>query len=89
MSGRHLAQLNVGRLLAPTDPPIVSEFMPSLDTIDALAEAAPGFIRRLRSAAGNATDIKLTDDELFVINLSVGASVSVRHHFKDASDPMA
>ena len=29
----HLAQLNVGRLLAPTDDPRVAEFMGALDRI--------------------------------------------------------
>ena len=42
MSGWHIAQLNVGRILAPTDSPQLAEFMAALDEINARAEAAPG-----------------------------------------------
>ena len=40
------------------------EFFDNLDRINALAEASPGFIWRLQSEAGNATDIKPTADPL-------------------------
>ena len=56
MSGWHIAQLNVGRILAPTDSPQLAEFMAALDEINARAEATPGFIWRLQSDSGNATD---------------------------------
>ena len=32
----HLAELNIGRLLAPTDDPRVAEFMATLDRLDHL-----------------------------------------------------
>jgi hypothetical protein len=35
MSGWHIAQLNVGRILAPTDSPQLAEFMAALDEINA------------------------------------------------------
>ncbi|TLZ25065.1 MAG: DUF3291 domain-containing protein, partial [Gammaproteobacteria bacterium] len=35
----HIAQLNVGRILAPTDSPQLAEFMARLDEINALADA--------------------------------------------------
>jgi len=31
MSGWHIAQLNVGRVIAPTDSPELAEFMATLD----------------------------------------------------------
>ncbi|MBL9054557.1 MAG: DUF3291 domain-containing protein, partial [Tabrizicola sp.] len=34
--GMHLAELNVGRLLAPTDDPRVAEFMAALDRVNGL-----------------------------------------------------
>jgi hypothetical protein len=69
--GWELAQINVGRLIAPSDDPRVRPFFDALDRVNALADAAPGFIWRLQSESGNATDIQSTADPLFLINISV------------------
>ena len=71
----HLAQINVGRLLAPIDDARIAGFVNGLEPINRLAEASPGFVWRLQSEIGNATDIHLTEDELFIINLSVWESM--------------
>ena len=71
----HLAQLNIGRMVAPTTAPEVADFMAALDRINALAEAAPGFVWRLQTDAGNATDIHAFDDPLLLLNLSVWDSI--------------
>ena len=72
----HLAQLNIGRMVAPTNAPEVAEFMSALDPINALAEAAPGFVWRLQTEAGNATDIHAFDDDpLLLLNMSVWVSI--------------
>ena len=71
MARYHLAQLNVGRAVAALDDPRLHGFMSRLDEVNALAEASHGFVWRLKSDAGNATDIKVSDDPLFIINLSV------------------
>lgn len=72
----HLAQVNVGRLLAPVDDPLIAEFVAGLDRINALADRAPGFVWRLQTAEGNATAIRpADDDELLAINMSVWESV--------------
>jgi hypothetical protein len=75
MSGWHIAQLNVGRILAPTDSPQLAEFMAALDKINARAEAAPGFVWRLQSDSGNATDIRVSADPSFLVNMSVWATI--------------
>jgi hypothetical protein len=67
----HLAQINVGRLRAPIDDPQIAEFADALDEINAIADAAEGFVWRLQTDAGNATGIQTTDDPLFLINMSV------------------
>jgi hypothetical protein len=41
MSSYHLAQLNVARLLAPLDSPVLVDFVGNLDRINALAESSP------------------------------------------------
>ena len=66
---------NVGRILAPTDSPQLAEFMAALDEINARAEATPGFIWRLQSDSGNATDIRVSEDPNFLINMSVWATI--------------
>ena len=71
----HLAQLNVGRLRAPMDDPLIDDFRTNLDPINALAEASPGFVWRLQSESGNATDIKPFEDDLEIVNLTVWESV--------------
>lgn len=74
MTGYHIAQINVGRTLYPMDDPGIADFVNQLDEINALADAAPGFVWRLQSDSGNATDIVLTEDPQFIINMSVWAS---------------
>lgn len=71
MARYHLAQINVGRLRASINDPLVAEFVDALDRINALADAAPGFVWRLQTEEGNATGIQTSDDELFIINMSV------------------
>jgi hypothetical protein len=77
----HLAQLNVGRLLAPIDAPAIEGFRTQLDPINALADSDPGLVWRLQTEAGNATDIRPTDDDLFLVNLSVWRSIEALRAF--------
>lgn len=70
----HLAQINVGRLVAPEHDPQVAGFFADLDRINALADAHPGFVWRLQSESGNATDVKPTADPQFIVNMSVWTS---------------
>jgi hypothetical protein len=68
----HVAcRANVGTVLYPTDDPRIAEFMNQLDAVNAMADASPGFVWRLQSAQGNATDIQVSDDPHFLVNMSV------------------
>jgi len=67
----HLAQLNIGRILAPLDSPAMADFTGNLDRINALAESSPGFIWRLKDDANNATSIQIYDDNRIIVNMSV------------------
>jgi hypothetical protein len=69
--GFQLAQINIGRIVAPTDSPVLKDFMDNLDRINALAEAQPGFVWRLVGDGGNATDIQAFDDPMMLLNMSV------------------
>jgi len=66
-----LSQINVGRLVAPKGDPRVAAFFDALDRVNALADRSAGFIWRLQSEAGNATDIQPTSDPLFIVNMSL------------------
>ena len=71
----HLAQLNIGRLLAPLDAPEIAGFVAALEPINALADAAPGFVWRLQTEEGDATALRPFDDELMIVNMSVWESL--------------
>ena len=77
----HLAQVNISRLLAPIDDPLITDFKAALDPINALAESSPGFVWRLKSDGGNATDIQAFDDELIIVNMSVWESLEALRAF--------
>jgi hypothetical protein len=86
MSTYNLAQLNVGRAVAPMDHPQMAGFVGWLDEINALAERSPGFVWRLKGDNGNNTELKVTNDPQFIVNLSVWASVDALHAFTYASE---
>jgi hypothetical protein len=67
----HLAQVNIGRLVAPLDTPQLKDFVDQLDAINALAERSPGFVWRLQTAEGNATSLRPYDDDLIIVNYSI------------------
>jgi hypothetical protein len=67
----HLAQINVGTLVAPRGDPRTADFFAALDRINSLADASPGFVWRLQDESGNATGIRTTSDPLFAVNMSV------------------
>lgn len=81
MAARELAQLNIARLKAPLDSPELSEFVASLDRINALAEASPGFVWRLKDESGNATAIPTPFGADMVVNLSVWRDAESLHEF--------
>jgi hypothetical protein len=81
MSEWHIAQLNVATALYPLDDPRIAAFVAALDEVNALAERSPGFVWRLKSDQGNATDIKVTDDPKVIVNMSVWESVEALFDF--------
>jgi len=80
----HLAQLNVGRLVAPTDDPRVAEFMGALDRVNGLGKRMPGFVWMMEGSGepgtGN-TENHIGDDPQFVANLTVWESVETLENF--------
>jgi hypothetical protein len=78
----HLAQLNVGRLVAVTDDPRVAEFMAALDRVNGIGKRMPGFVWMMEGAAGMGnTETKIDGDPRFVSNLTVWESVEALERF--------
>jgi hypothetical protein len=71
----HVAQLNIARLRADRDDPVVAEFFAAIDHINAVADVSPGFVWRLQEESGNLTAIRLWDDDRLIVNMSVWASI--------------
>jgi hypothetical protein len=66
-----LAQVNLARLKFPLDSPELKGFVDQLDPVNADADAADGFVWRLQSEGGDATDIAVFGDEWLIVNMSV------------------
>jgi hypothetical protein len=81
MTTFHLAQANIGRIVAPLDDPIMEGFRSQLDPINALADRSPGFVWRLQTEDGNAMAIRPFDDERMAINMSVWESLDALQQF--------
>jgi len=89
MIGWHLAQINIARAVAPIDDPVMAEFVAQLDAINAVAEASPGFVWRLQSESGNATDIQAYADPRIIINMSVWETAEALFDYVYKSDHLA
>ena len=81
---QHLAELNVGRLIAPTDDPRVADFMNALDRVNGLGKRMPGFVWMMEGSGepgtGN-TENAVNGDPQFVANMTVWESVETLEHF--------
>jgi hypothetical protein len=77
-----LAEVNVARLVAPLDSPLLAGFVNRLDEVNALAEGAPGFVWRLKDdITNNATAVPVYDDDKIIVNLSVWTSIEALRAF--------
>lgn len=72
-----LAQLNIGRLIAPIDSPIVKEFTDFIDPVNAFSEESKGFVWRLKSEDGHSSSYVPTpfSDERIITNMTVWESL--------------
>ncbi|RZW46795.1 MAG: DUF3291 domain-containing protein [Flavobacteriaceae bacterium] len=77
----HLAQVNIARMLAPIDDPVMADFVNNLDRINNLAEKSDGFIWRLKGEDNNATAIRVFEDPNLIINMSVWSDINALFDF--------
>lgn len=82
MARYHIAQVNIGRVKAPVEDPLMAGFVGRLAEINALADRSPGFVWRLQTDAGNATYFRpYPDDDSILINMSVWETIEALRHF--------
>lgn len=88
MNDFHLAQVNVGRILAPLSSPQLADFVAQLEAINAVADRAPGFVWRMVDDGGaDATSLRpKNDDDMFLINCSVWESVETLREYAYRSE---
>ena len=77
----HVAQLNVAKMIAPLDDPVMAQFVALLEPINALADDTPGFVWRLQSETGDATALRVFEDPDVLVNLSVWESLDALRNF--------
>lgn len=71
----HLAQINIAKARAEMNSPVMEGFMARLDEINEIADNAKGFIWRLQSEEGDSTAIRVFEDNLILVNISVWESL--------------
>lgn len=67
-AGWHIAQINVARFREAREHPVNADFEAALDEVNALAEAAPGFVWRMIGEGDS-------DDAALTINMTVWESI--------------
>jgi hypothetical protein len=75
MTTLHIAQVNIARMKAPLEAPLMAGFVARLEEINALADRSPGFVWRLQTDKGDATYLRPYDDDRILFNMSVWESV--------------
>ncbi len=71
----HLAQINIGRMKAALEDPVMAGFVARLEDINALADRIDGFVWRLQGGEGNNTYLRPYDDERVIVNMSVWETI--------------
>lgn len=71
----HLVQVNIGKINAELDDPIMSGFVQRLDEINSLAEESKGFVWRFQTEEGDATYLRPFEDTRILFNMSVWEEV--------------
>ena len=86
MTEWQLAQLNVARAVAPLDSEQLADFIARLEEINTLGDRSPGFVWRLQGDGGTSTELRIGDDPLYIVNLTVWRSIDDLYAFTYRSD---
>jgi hypothetical protein len=72
-----VAQANIARFAAPADSPQLAPFFAALDPVNAVADTAPGFVWRLQTEEGNATALRVFEEEAEAVTEDAGADSGI------------
>jgi len=75
MTNYNLAQVNIAKMLAPMDDPIMQDFVNSLDKINDIAEQAEGFVWRLKDEEDYNVAEEVFKDQTLIVNMSVWTDI--------------
>ena len=81
-----LAEINIATFRVPMADPINAGFIANLDRVNALAEAAPGFVWRLIGESNNALDVRAFANPNTAINMSVWTDMDALANFVYRND---
>ena len=85
----NLAQLNIAKMLAPLDDPIMADFVNNTDRINNLAEQADGFVWRLKEDKDYDKAAEVFKDDFWAINMSLWKDKHSLFDFTYNSDHVA
>lgn len=71
----HLAQVNIAKMIAGLDDPVMTGFVERLDEINSLADQSKGFVWRFQTEQGDATYLRPYEDDSILFNMSVWESL--------------
>jgi Domain of unknown function (DUF3291) len=77
----HLAHLNIARIKAPVEDPIMAGFIESLAALNTTAEQSPGFVWRLQDAHRDVGTIRPFGDNRVIINFSLWEDLASLYDF--------
>ena len=78
----HIAQLNIGRVRAPVDDPLMADFTNNLVAINTLGHDTPGFVWQLLTDEGNSTAFRIfPEEDDLLINMTLWESIEALFDF--------
>ena len=77
----HIAQLNIGRIVAPLNDPIMADFANNLNQINQLGANTPGFVWQLLSDEGDSTAFRILNDDSLFVNFTVWETIDALFDF--------
>jgi hypothetical protein len=70
-----IAQVNIALPVVPLSEPGLDWFTGALESVNVVADAAPGFRWRMQTEDGDATAVRGFGDDRLIVNMSVWASI--------------
>lgn len=82
----NLAQINIARMLAPLDSPVMKDFADNVERINQLAEISNGFVWRFIEDDVSDSAVQVFHDDYIVVNMSVWKSMEALLEFTYRSE---